>query len=208
VTFDTPADIQHRDRMRECQRIRQRAMIDRHQRRALPARRDIGGAEVVHNRDAERLRQRGSIADLHREMAFGAMQNGLAVKSDNIDGAPLDAMLAQECLDRICVRARDPRLDVRENARPRGPIGHHRSVGDGLPQQRAFLARISAITGGPESRHGFAVGFEQRHVHAVKRRAAHQPDRAQRRHFRPRGLNPLSDLLHHRRNPQHPSSGR
>ena len=47
------AEIEHRDRMRPVERARQRAMKHRHQRRALPAGRHIGGAEVVDHRNAE-----------------------------------------------------------------------------------------------------------------------------------------------------------
>ena len=79
------ADIDHDDRPLPLQRLGQRAVIDRHKRRALPAGFDVGGAEIVHDRDMDRLGERGRVADLHRQLSLGPVQHGLAVKADDID---------------------------------------------------------------------------------------------------------------------------
>ena len=68
-------------------------MIDRHERRALPAGFNVGSAKIVHDRDMDRLGQRGGIADLHGQPALGSVQHGLAVKADNIDIRKLNAVL-------------------------------------------------------------------------------------------------------------------
>ncbi len=52
------ADIEHGDRMRPVEPVDQRAVKDRHERRALPARRHVGGAEIEHDRNAQPLRER------------------------------------------------------------------------------------------------------------------------------------------------------
>ena len=87
------ADIDHDDRAFALQRLRQRAVIDRHERRALPAGFDIGGAEIIHDRDMDRLGQRGGIADLHGHLLRRPVQHGLAVKADDIDVFAGDAVL-------------------------------------------------------------------------------------------------------------------
>ena len=72
-----------------------RAMIDRHQRRPLPAGGDVGGAEVVDHRDAEPARKRGTVAELNRQVTIRLMQHGLAVKSDDRDVARRQAVAAR-----------------------------------------------------------------------------------------------------------------
>ena len=85
------ADIDHGDRSLALQRLGQRAMIDRHERRTLSAGSDVGGAEIMHDRDVDRLGQRRGIADLHGHFLRRPVQHGLAVKADDID------ILAGEC---------------------------------------------------------------------------------------------------------------
>ena len=101
------ADINHDDRPLPLQRLRQRAVIDRHERRALPAGGDVGGAEIVHHRNMDGFRQRGSVADLHRQLPFGAVQHGLAVKADDIDILAGDAVLRGEGGDGFRMRDGD-----------------------------------------------------------------------------------------------------
>ena len=60
-------------------------MIDRHERRALAAGCDVGGAEIMHDRNMDRPRQRRGIADLHGQLCAGPVQHGLAVEADDID---------------------------------------------------------------------------------------------------------------------------
>ena len=77
--------LTHDDRPFALQRLRQRAMIDRHERRALPAGLDIGGAEIMHHGNMDRFGQRGAVADLHRHLLLGPVQHGLAVEADDVD---------------------------------------------------------------------------------------------------------------------------
>jgi hypothetical protein len=57
-------------------------MIDRRQRRALPARRDVGGAKIIDDGNAEPRRQCRPVADLKRQAALRPVQQRLAMKSD------------------------------------------------------------------------------------------------------------------------------
>jgi len=90
------ADIDHNDRPLALQRLRQRAVIDRNERRALPAGRDVGGAEIVHHGNMDGLGKRRRVADLHGEPAVGPVQHGLAVEADDVDILAGDAVLRPE----------------------------------------------------------------------------------------------------------------
>ena len=94
-------------------------MIDRHERRALPAGGDVGGAEIVHYRNVDGLRQRHGIADLHRQLPFGPVQHGLAVKADDVDILAADAVLRGEGGNRLRMRDGDDALGFGQHARPR-----------------------------------------------------------------------------------------
>jgi len=61
------ANIDHRDRLQKARRGRKRAMKHGHQRRPLPALRDIGSAKVEGNLDPEFRREIRAVADLHGE---------------------------------------------------------------------------------------------------------------------------------------------
>ena len=181
-------------------------MKHRHQRRALPARRHVRRAEVVGDRQAEPVGKRRAVADLHGEPFLGAMQHGLAVEADHVDGCPVDALLFEEGLDGLSLGAGDERLGLRQHARPRGAVGQAGAGFERPAQQIALVVRIRSIAGRPEGRNGLAVGFEQRHVDPVERGPAHQSDCPHRPvapalvRYRagPGELNPGPDLLHHR----------
>ena len=83
--LETPPILTTDDRPFALQRLGQRAVIDRHERRALPAGRDVGGAEIMHDRDMDRPGQRRAVADLHRQSLLRPVQHGLAVEADDID---------------------------------------------------------------------------------------------------------------------------
>ena len=53
------------------------------QRRALPARRHIGAAQVAHHGNAERPRQRRAVANLPGPAPVGPMRHRMAVKADH-----------------------------------------------------------------------------------------------------------------------------
>ena len=92
VTFATPADVHHRHVALQAGRAHQRAVIDRDQRRPLPARRDVGGTEIIDDGNAEPGGERRAVADLHRQPAGRRMKDGLAVKADEADPRRVDIL--------------------------------------------------------------------------------------------------------------------
>ncbi len=97
-------------------------MIDGHQRRPLPAGRDIGGAQVEHHVDAGALGQQPPVAELHRQLARRVVQHRLAVIADEIDLPLVDAVGAQEAIDRVGVELGQRPLDVAEAAGARAAL--------------------------------------------------------------------------------------
>ena len=168
------ADIEHRDRVRSLEIARQRLMEDRHQRRALPALRDIGGAEIVGDRNAQPPRQRRAVADLHGQARRRPVQHGLAMKADNGDVGLGDVFGVEKCLDRLGMDAGDKILGLRQHAGPFMTVGQVYTLGQRLPQQPPFIVRIRPVADRAEAGDPLAVGLDQRHVDAVERGPAHQ----------------------------------
>ena len=83
------------------------AMEHRHQRRALPAGGDIGGAEIVDHRDAEPCGERRAVADLDGQAAVRPVQDGLAVEADHCHFARRHAVGGEKRLDRLGMRIGD-----------------------------------------------------------------------------------------------------
>ena len=152
------------------------AVEHRHQRRALPAGRHVGGAEVVHHRDAEPLRQRETVAHLDGEAGLRLVDHGLAVKADHGDVGRRDVVFRHQALDRLGVGARGQRLGLADHARPRAAIGERHRLGQRLPQQGALVVGKGAIGGRTEGCDALAVGLDDGGIHPVERGAAHQPN--------------------------------
>src|SRR5690606_22705684 len=78
-----------------------RAVIERRERRPLPARRDIGEAKA---RDGINTGQRGqqrAVTDLHGETVRRIVKDGLAVKADHINLTGGNARVGKEAVDEI-----------------------------------------------------------------------------------------------------------
>ena len=116
------AEIHHGDRSLAIERLRQRAVIDRHERRALPARGDIGRAEIMHHRDMDGLGERGGIADLHGHSLRRPVQHGLAVKADNVHALARDVVLRGKGGDGLGMGDGDGALGIAQDARPFMPL--------------------------------------------------------------------------------------
>ncbi len=106
------------------------------------------------------------------------MQHRLAVIADEIDLALVDAVGAQEAIDGIGVELGQRALDVAEAAGARAALAQILGLTQGGAQFHLDLGRIGVARRRPVPQLLVAVGFEQRHVDAVHRRAAHQPERA------------------------------
>ena len=151
-------------------------MEHRHERRALPALGDVGGAEVVDDRDSQAPRQCRAVAKLHRQLDLGAMQHRLAVEADDLDRFRRNAVLAQEHLDRLAMRGRHEVLGRPQAAGSPGPLDERRRIGERTAQEVALGVGVGAVPGRPERHEPLAVGLDERDIDAVERRAAHQPD--------------------------------
>ena len=92
------------------------------------------------------------------------------------------ASAVEERLDRLGVHVGDEGLGLRQHAGPRVAVAQAGAFGQRLAQQRAFVIRIRPVAGRPECGDALAIGLDQRHVDAVERGPAHQPDRLDRPH--------------------------
>ena len=143
------ADIDHDDRPVAFQRLRQRAMIDRHEWRALAAGGDVGGAEIMHDGDMNGLGQRRAVADLHRQLLRRPMQHGLAVEADDVDILEGNVVLRGESRDGLGMRDGDGALGLAQDARPRIALRQIDGLVQRLAQQVAFPLGIGAVAGRP-----------------------------------------------------------
>ncbi len=125
------------------------------------------------DRHADGARERRGVANLPGPALVRPVQDGLAVKPDQIRALP-------EFFDR-----RDVRL-----GHATGQVGDDRIAGGqpgGAIENRAKIGaqrrRIGQGRRRPDLSHALAVGLDPGGVHAIQRRPAHQPDRPQ--HFHP-----------------------
>ena len=159
------ADIHHGERPRQL--ARERRMIDRHQRRPLPARFHVGDAQVADHLHAGRARQRSAVADLPGEAAFGAMGDRLAVEAHDIDRRQRRAAFPRPALHGV-----DMGIGHRPLGRCRRFVGLLRA--EGRPDSPPHIVGIGHGQEGAERDHALAVGFDQGDVDAVDRGAAHE----------------------------------
>ena len=188
------------------------AMKHRHQRRALPAGRHVGLAEIVHHRNAEPLAPAPAPSPICTVSLFcGRWSTVWPWKPTTAMSPGAMPLLAPAAAPPPRHGSRVVSASAsRDHARPR-------ACGRSAPTASASAWRSSArsssaigpVDGRAEAQDALAVGLDQRGVDAVERGAAHQPDGTNRRHGRQRPrplLNPAPDLLHHRRNRAQPMS--
>ncbi|GAV36566.1 hypothetical protein ROTAS13_04254 [Roseomonas sp. TAS13] len=166
-----PAQVQHGERPRLPQPRHEGAVVERHQRRPLAARRDIGVAEAVHHRQAQA--RGGGIAEdeLAGEARLRPVQHGLAVQADHGDLLARQAGLGQETLHRRRMGPGD-RLFQRRERVAQHPLRLRRQAQQGGAQ--AGLVGIGTALAGLHQR--FAVAAEGGDIDPVYRGAADDPD--------------------------------
>ena len=169
-----PAQVQHRHRQGqpggECR------VIDRQQRRALPARRDIGRTKVPNRGDARRIRQRGAVADLPCPAAIGPVGHRLPVKADHPNIVGRHPGIAQQLLHRQHMGAHD-QVTGRHHRRARPRLVEGQRQHRGLGQLRARRVGIGLAPGRDRPHLSLAIGFDQRGIDPVERGPGHQTDR-------------------------------
>ena len=155
-------------------------MIDRNQRCSLPARRHVGGAEIIDDRNGGRPGKGRTVAQLHREPRLGPVQHGLAVEADEADLRWLQAILGAECLNGLGMPAREGGFGVGEATGALGAPGHGLGIGDGAAQQPALGIIIGIGARGAALDAGLAVGAQQGDVDSVEGGSRHQSQSVQR----------------------------
>ena len=180
------ADIHHRQRQLHVSREHQ--MVERHERRPLPARGDIGKPKFVHHGNAGRARKLCPVADLPGAPVRRTMQDGLSVETDHGDVGGLQPRFKQQRGNRIRMGVGQEPLGLLDFWRGGRALRHWRPRRNGRPRRHAsrhlqrFMqhgARRGMIgTCQRGARHGdcFPVGVEDRGVDPVERGSAHQPD--------------------------------
>jgi hypothetical protein len=170
------AHIEHSDRMRPLEIARQRLMERRHQRRALPAGRHVGGAEIICNGNAETARQRFAVADLNGQPLPRPVQYGLAMETDDGHIRFVDMLGVKKGLHGLGVHPGDEVVGLGQHARARGAVGQCDALRKRLPQQGLLVVRIGPVAARAEMGDALAIGLDQRHIDAVERGPAHQPN--------------------------------
>ena len=113
-------------------------MVDRRERRALPALEHVVGPKVVDHINAGALGKLRAIAQLHGQAPFGTVQYRLAVEPDHVDVAGRQSLLVQEtALDRIAVRLGQGGFGGAEGVRSAAPVVQCRRRFDRAPQEIA-----------------------------------------------------------------------
>ncbi len=170
------ADIDHDHRALALERLGERAVIDGYERCALAAGGDIGGAEIMHDRDMDGLGEGRGIADLHGHLLRRPMQHGLAVKADDIDVLAREVVLRGKGGHRFGMRDRHRVLGLTQDARPRIALRQVNGFRQGLAQQPTLVLGVRPVAGWPKRVHPPAIGFDQGDIDPVERGAAHQTD--------------------------------
>ncbi len=137
------AYIEHLNWMWALEIARQRLMERRHQRPALSAGGDIGGAKIMGHRQSKPARQRRAVANLHGQPRGRSVQHGLAVKPDNGDAGFIDIFGCEKGFHRLGMDAGHEGIGLCQHARPRRarsgrhPLAGHAATAPAHRQNRA-----------------------------------------------------------------------
>ena len=177
------------------------AMEDRNDRRALPAGRHVGGAEIMRHRNAEPAASAAPSPICTVSRAAGRCSTVWPWKPTMATPALSICSVARKGLHRLGMNAGHEGIGFRQHARPRRALGQRRALFQRLPQQGLLAVRIGPVAGRPEAGDALAIGLDQRHIDAVERGPAHQPDCPYYPHTKSLQLKSNPDLLHHRAGP-------
>ena len=111
-------------------------------------------------------------------LARRVVQNGLSVIADEIDLPLVDAVGAQEAVNGIGVELGQRPLDFAEAAGARAALTQLLGLSQGGAQLDPDVGRVGIARGRPVPQVAVAVRVEQRHVDAIHRCPAHQPESA------------------------------
>ena len=108
------ADVEDGDRLRQA--CGERSLVQRSERRSFSARRNVGRAEIRHDVQPKPARQQRAVADLPGAPFGRAMQDRVAVESDDVDCC--SRMRAQEMLDGVAMKPGQLLFDLGYRALP------------------------------------------------------------------------------------------
>ena len=168
------ADIQQSNLSAQSARHNQSAMECRNDGGALASGRDVGGAKIIGDVDAEPRRQRLAVSDLNGQPLLGPVQNRLAMETDDVDACPINLIFAQKRLDSLGMSICDHAFGKRQDARARRPVFKRRGFRERGAKKRAIIVAIGIKTSRTEVQSPFAVGFDKSRVHPIHRGAGHQ----------------------------------
>jgi hypothetical protein len=176
------ADVEHGQRRLQPRGLGPGQVVDRGQRRALPAGRHIRRAEVVGHRDAGLLRQPRPVAELHRaagDAGLGPLvQHRLAVHADQVDVGPDQAVGGQEAFGGGQVLLGPGAGGLGEDRGLRRATRPLQGLVGGLQHEVADGIAQLALAGRAEGGDGLAVGLQHRHVDGVEGGSGHESEHA------------------------------
>jgi hypothetical protein len=106
------------------------------------------------------------------------MQNGLAVKADQIDRGATDGVRREKGFDRFRMTAGDHGVGQRQAARPRAAIVERCRLRDRAAQQCAIRLAVGKKSSAAKRDDLLPVGLDDRDIDTIHRGAAHQAYRA------------------------------
>ncbi len=158
-------------------------MINGHQRRALPARRHVGAAEIIGDGRSQPLGHAGGVDKLDgaaRQVGRRRLvQHGLAVDADQIQRTGLHPVHRHEAERGGQMRIGHRHAGVFEAVRFFFVALPIEGVVDGVLNDGAALCVQLHLAGGAEGQDVVAVSLNHRHIHGVKRGAGHEAEHAQ-----------------------------
>jgi hypothetical protein len=143
-------------------------MKQRHQRSALAALGHVGIAELADHVDARTRRQQPTVAELPGQLLARTVQDGVAVKTDDVDIGGLEPVFLEQTAHHLGMGQGHVALDRLD--RP----ACAECAAQALAQGRVIGHRRRR----PGRHDAFAVGLDDRRVDAVQRGPAHQAERA------------------------------
>jgi hypothetical protein len=154
----------------------------RHHWRALPSGRDIGGAKVVHDRNAKPPGKRRSVAKLDAEPALRPMHNGLTMEPDHRDRAWRHPVCRQKSFDRLGMHVGHRFFRLDQNLRPLRPIREIGRGSDGMANLLPLRFAVRPISSRTETPDLFAIRLDEGYINPIIRSATHQADGSQQSH--------------------------
>jgi hypothetical protein len=147
-----------------------------------PASRNIGGTEIKDHRTPQRRGQSLPVPDLDRKPRLRPMQNRLAMKADQVDGAEIKALVPAKALHSLGMSAGEEGFGLGQNAGTADGISQATRISQSRPEQPPLSVRIGPRRKAAEKNPRFPIGLDKSNIDPVEGRAGHQAYGAQLGH--------------------------